>query len=579
MKKLYIYLSIILLTAWSCSEKENMDEVGNWEISNPTVSLPVNDAFVALNENNPTSSVRFEWAASTTTNKFLVQYKMVLLPKGSTDYEHPLLSVTPSNSGKELFVTPTAAQIDYALWVACYPAGAEVKLDWAVIAKAIEKTGVTTQSITFKRFESEYYPSTLFITGEATENGADVTKAIPMRAFKTSDGATTGVFELYTHLTVGSTYFFRDQANENSKKIGGSENALTCGTTIQAPASGEYKVTVDLVNKKYSLLKIDRWSLVGDAVEGGWGGDVPLAYIGNSVWEKEIMFYQPYDGASFILRANGDWGIAMKRIKGSQTTNNKGGKLILESEGQATNVPFEDLAGTTGLHKVTVSLGADGYAYSLTKIAVVVETIIGKSTDITSNAVTGTFPITAADAPAELYLLEDGKMIVQFVKDGDVFKSQKYFALQAAKSYSFNSKADGTGTKYDADDDGTVSVDHDQAYQINIDFAADEVSWKHYNLKLFHWNEDGGGWDQRQELAMTYTHPYKFEVTGNLTAGYHSKFNSPWDIQFGTAATALSGTMTNNGPNYKGIVATGSYKATIVIVNDYQSGEYSFVKQ
>ena len=98
-------------------------------------------------------------------------------------------------------------------------------------------------------------------------------------------------------------------------------------------------------------------------------------------------------------------------------------------------------------------------------------------------------------------------------------------------------------------------------------------------MKLFHWDEVGGGWDARQELLMTYIHPYKYEVTGTLSAGYHSKFNSPWDVQFGTDATALSGTMTNGGPNYAGIIQNGAYKATIVVSDDYGTAQYTFVKQ
>ncbi len=78
---------------------------------------------------------------------------------------------------------------------------------------------------------------------------------------------------------------------------------------------------------------------------------------------------------------------------------------------------------------------------------------------------------------------------------------------------------------------------------------------------------------------MTYIHPYKFEVTATLNGGFHSKFNSPWEVQFGTDAKALSGTMTNGGDNFTGITQNGTYKATIVVSPDYQTAEYSFVKQ
>jgi hypothetical protein len=581
MKKIYsLLMAVALLCFWSCDEKENMDPVGNWEMTNPVISAPADNAVIVLKEDVPDSTIRFEWQPATASNSFLVQYEVVLVKEGTTDFSDPILSLTPSNLAKNVFVTPTAEQIDYALSAACYPAGSEVKLQWVVIAKAIEKRTTATQKITFKRFEHETIPSSLFLTGDATEGGSDVTKAIATRALKNAEGDQTGVFELYTHLNEGSTFYFRDQKTTPARKFGGADGKISCGTTITAPETGEYRVTVDLVNNTYTLLKIDRWSLVGDAVEGGWGGDVPLTYAGNSTWQADIMFYQPYEGAGFIFRANGDWGYLLKRIKGTAAANNKGGKLIMESEGNEVGVKFEDIPGTTGLHKVTLALTADGYAYTLTKLTVPVETIIGKAKDTSADAVTGTFPIEGS-IPSELYLLEGGEMILKFTKDGSIFKSNKFVALQASKSYSLNSAADGSGTTFDGDDDGVISVDHDQAYTISVDFDKKELSWKHYNLKLFHWDEVGGGWEQRKEYPMAYTHPFKFDVTAELTGGYHSKINSPWEVQFGTASTALSGTMNNvdGGPNFTGIVSSGTYKVTITVADDYKTGQYSFVKQ
>lgn len=78
---------------------------------------------------------------------------------------------------------------------------------------------------------------------------------------------------------------------------------------------------------------------------------------------------------------------------------------------------------------------------------------------------------------------------------------------------------------------------------------------------------------------MTYIHPYTFEVTGTLTGGFHSKFNSPWDVQFGTDSKSLTGTMENGGANFTGIVQSGQYVARIVVSPDYSTAEYSFVRQ
>lgn len=582
MKKIYLWMPVMFMLAmvWSCEEKENLDPVGNWELSTPGLSSPSDNAAVVLDENEPDAVINFEWQAAKTTNRFGVDYTFVLVPEGSDDYDNALFRITPGNAGRELFVSPTAEEVDYALWAACYPAGSAVDLQWVVIAKAIEKEAIASQNISVTRFETEYVPETSFIYGSGAEAGDNAANATPMRARLDADGNTTGVFDVYTTLTAGGTYYFRDQANTQSRLYGGADGALEgCGPAITAPETGQYRVTVDLINNTYELLHIDRWSLVGDAVEGGWGGDVPLTYKGNGVWESQTEFYLPYDGAGFIFRANGDWGYLLKRIKGSATANNKGGQLVMESEAGTVGVEFEDVPGTLGLHTVTLDLNAGGYTYSLVEVEQEpAAAIIGETTNLEGDAVSGSFDVADIDTPDQVFLLADDAVVAEFTKDGDVFSSEKFLALEASKTYTLNTADDGSGDEIVI---GNVSVARDQAYRISIDFETGKLSWKYYNMKLFHWDEAGGGWDARDELVMTYSHPYIFEVTATLTSGFHSKFNSPWEVQFGTSGTALTGTMDNvdGGPNFTGIVQSGTYVAKIVVSDDYTTAAYSFVKQ
>lgn len=575
MKKIYVYLSLTIAAAvWSCEEKENLDPVGNWELAVPVLSAPMENASIVLNEASPlTAAAKFEWQPAAASNRFVVAYTFQLIPDNGTE---PIFTMVSSNGGKDLFVTPTAQQIDYALWAACYPAGATANLKWIVVARAIEKTTESSQKISIKRFDTEYIPTTLFITGEATEVGTDVGNAVKMRARKDADGNETGIFDVYTTLTEGKTYNFRDQANISSRKIGGSNGTLSCGTTITAPGTAQYRVTVDFNDNSYELWKVEKWSLVGSAVEGGWDGDIPLAYKGNGLWEGKVEFVNVAD---FIFRANGDWGYIIKRIEGLSKPDNSQGKALMESEQAEAGVTVQNLISPgTGVHIVKLDLSSDGYSYSLVAENPA-KAIIGETKYPTADAVAGNFTFGQYAIPSQLFLLSGDDVVGEFTKDGKVFRSVKYLALEASKKYTLNSAADGSGTAYNNIGDGTIAVDHDQAYQINVDFETTKLSWKHYNMKLFHWDDVGGGWDQRQELLMTYTHPYKYEVTGSLTAGFDSKFNSPWDVQFGTNATALSGTMTNGGVNYKGIISSGSYKANITVSDDYATANYAFVKQ
>lgn len=559
-----------------CEEKDNMDPVGNWEISAPTPLAPSPDAALELDEAEPAESMTFEWEPATTSNRFGVAYTFLLVPDGSDEFDNPVLSLTPANGGRERTISLTAEQLDYALWAACFPAGETADLEWVVVAKAIEKEASARRKVKVRRFETEREPSTLFVSGAGAEPGADPSNAVAMRSISDGDGNPSGVFDVYTTLTAGSTFAVRDQANAISRIYGGDGGTLeACGPQIEAPETGQYRLTVDLENETYDLLKIDRWSLVGDAVEGGWGGDVPLAYKGNGIWEGEVDFLSE---SGFVFRANGDWAYLLKRVTGTATPDNKGGNLIMESEGNELDIEFEDIPGAIGRHKVTLDLSAGGFNYTLVEVVSEgpVQAIIGETSNPDGDAVSGNFNIADIDTPDAIYLLSGTSVVAEFTKSGDVFTSEDYVALQVGETYSLNTASDGSGDDVVGSD---ISVARDQAYRITVDMAAGKLIWKYYNLKLFHWDEVGGGWDSRQELLMTYIHPYKFEVTGTLSAGFHSKFISPWDVQFGTASTALTGTMENGGPNYAGISQNGTYKASIQISPDYATATYSFVKQ
>lgn len=588
MKRIHLYL-LFLASAfgiWSCEEESNMAPLGQWDISAPVLSAPATGTTLDLNAGTSASEVTFQWNPATTTNRFQVAYKFVLVPAASQGVENPIMEIVPANSGKALSVKATAAEIDYALWAKCYPAGQSVNLKWVVVARAIEKENMASAPITIKRFSTEYKTETMFITGVATEAGENIANATPMRAQKDAAGKPTGKFDVYIRLTSGSSFHFRDKATATSKIFGGTGgNLQACGTPVAAPsASGIYRVTVDLVDNKYKLDKIDHWGLVGDNVPGGWGGDVPLAYKGNGVWEGKVDFQKPYDDAGFIFRSNGNWsGFIMKQIKGTVSPNGKSGKVIIEGEADGAGVSVEDSKiMETGMHTVTLDLRADAYSFNI--VADPVDpgsnlAVIGKTSSPNSDAVTGNFAFGTYTAPDKLFLLANGIQVAELTKSGNTFTS-KYLSLEKSKKYTLNSAADGSGTTYNNIGNGEISVERDQAYTLTVNFETGKLFWKYYNMKVFHWDEPGGGWDSRNEYPMTYVHPYKFEANGiALKAGFHVKLNSPWDVQFGTSGTALTGTMTNGGANFTGIVQNGNYNVSIVVNNEFTSAEYAFVKQ
>jgi len=574
MKKINLLMSLLVLLfgVWACEENDNLEPIGNWELSAPAIKGPADNAAIILNEDAKTEAIRFEWGAAVSSKNYQVRYTFVLDSASNADFKTPILTMASDNAGKGLFVAPTAAQIDQALAAAGYEANTEVALKWAVIAKSLDVESVSAQNISIKRFETEAFPTQLFVSGTATEKGADLSQAIAMKALKNAEGNLTNVYELYTGLTSGGTLMFYSAQSSQGMTYGDASGQLaTNGAAITAPGTGQYRITVDFNTNTYTFLKIDKWSVVGGNITGEWSGDEPLQYKGNSVWQGSINLLKE---GGFVFRANGDWAYLLKRAIG--TTN----KLAMESQVPAGSI--EDIPSTgTGNHIFTLNLAADQYTYTIEKD-------------------NGATPPTTT-VPTKLYLLSGSAVVAELVKDGNNFKSNVFLALQASKTYKLNTASDGTGTSYtmttkigetttpDADavtaavDFGAgtsaIAVDRDQAYQLTLNFTTGKLTWKYYNLKLFHWDDAGGGWDARNEYLMTYKHPYTFEGDFALKGGFDIKFNSPWEVELGTSATALSGTLIQKGDNYKGITQDGNYKTSIVVTNDYTSATYEFVKQ
>lgn len=590
MKKniIYVLLSLVLMTIWGCTTKSNMQPEGNWDLSNPTLKIPSADENIVLNEIFPTETIDFEWKESVNSADYIITYAVVLVRDTATSYENPLLEVEANNSGKDVTASISHAAIDMALTQGCYSEGQIANVKWGVKAKSLAKVSYTDAPIAFTRFAKNQTPSYLYLFGTATEAGNDQEQAIPLKGFQDAEG-NVAYFETVTQLIKDETYEFVSALEEPALHFGIDDGQLTlCGPSITATEDGVFRIAVDLVNKTLSTEKINHLGIVGTPIEGEWGGDVALPYLGNGLFQDTVALLKQ---GGFVLRLDGDWGRMYKQTPGTTS-------LIYEPYADAVGHSKEDLQNANlGDYIVSVDFIGSSYSYSFEEI----------ETDIIAPD-----PI---DAPEKLFLIpSDGSNAIALIKEGNVFTSPYYLALQTAVTYTLNSAVDGTGTAYSAlgsigesenpdgdkvsgspyfvAEEGNVMVQRDQAYQLKIDFDAPTIEWQYYNIKLFHW-DDNGGWDDKLEVLMTYEHPYTFKVENQaLQGGLDSKFFSPWDVEFGVSgedgstdnATATQGTATNKKlpdggevdvANFKFISSDGNYTIELEIANDYKTAVYS----
>ncbi|SER05906.1 SusE outer membrane protein [Hyunsoonleella jejuensis] len=579
VKKLLFLVSVTLVVL-ACETENNLQPEGLWELSNPTIALPSDDLIV-LDETTPNNIITFGWEPATSSANYIVSYKVVVDTLGSSSFDTPILELTPSNSGKDLSASVSYQAIDEALSFAGYPANTNVELTWAVIASSINKTSSDVKDITIKRFENEIIPDRLFMSGTATENNNNLSEAIPLRRLNDSNGEPSNVYEIYTSLKAGSTFKFFSEQSLPALVYGGgaTEGSIEkSGAPISVAQDGQYRVKIDLDNSTYSLLKIERWNMKGSPIIGGWGSDEPLEYIGAGVWQASIQLVST---GGFLFRADVDgsgyWDHLLKRVVGTTNT------LIMESDAGNQGVSFEDIPSEQlGTLLVTLNLSANAYTYTIEKDPNAAEPI---------------------ETPNSLYLFNNNTLVGELTKDGDVFRTDNYIALQSGDQITLNTASDASGDSFtafeaigatDAPDGinvsespnlseatGAINVERDQAYKFTIDFANAKLQWNYYNIFLFHWDEINQKWDDRNEFLMTYQHPYKFTTTVSLSANFDMKFISPWDNDFGSESpTDLSGNLTNKGgSNIRNIDNDGNYQVNIEIAPDFSAGTYEYIRQ
>lgn len=587
MKKINIHIAlslVMLLLAWACAEEDNLAPEGNWELSTPSIQSPADGAAVTLDETTPGENVTFTWNRATSTAGYGVFYSVVMDTLGSTDFNSPIIEIKAANGGKGTTASISYQELDEVLSKAGYPANEKSTVKWAVKATCLSKSSVDAGDLDITRFATEITPNQLFISGEATEKGSDLSQAIQMKRLNGPDKTPSNKHEIYTKLEAGKTYNFYSEQGLPAHQYGGADgNLVKNGDALSVEEEGVYRINIDLDNNTYALFKVDQFGAIGSPFETGWGGDQVLEYQGGSVWKANIDFVG--DGG-FIFRANGTWENILKRVKGTDN------EIVAESDAATQGLEYEDVPSNyKGLNILTLDLSAAGYTYTIEK-------------DPDAPDVSEPIP-----APEKLFLFADGVKLHELTKAGDTFNSDIYLALQNGVEYTFNAAEDASGQGYSittnlgvdggenpkafntvvlTEDAAPFFADVDQAYMLELNFAEAGLKWSYFRLFLFHWDQTNDKWDDRNEFEMTYEHPYILSVTADLKAGFDMKFNSPWDVEFGAGdsddATALSGTMTNkaihgSADNFTCIKTDGTYKASIVIDSDFGKGTYEFAAQ
>ncbi|ANH79772.1 hypothetical protein A8C56_01215 [Niabella ginsenosidivorans] len=232
------------------------------EYKDPKVS-PVDELYAPLENQQVTLSTQpdarllFQWAPSHAQDGQLVAYEVVFYKESDTT--NPVYRITSDNTGKELYANISHLDINRACAAAGIPTGETGTVYWSVASWRGLSSAVCPQKnkLTVKRLEGfEVIPDNVYLTGEASETGDDLSKAILMQ--KTGEGK----FEIYTQLKSQGGYKFVDRTTGTpevyyinpSGKLADADNNETSSVTETAV----YRITIDFTNKGTTMTKITK---------------------------------------------------------------------------------------------------------------------------------------------------------------------------------------------------------------------------------------------------------------------------------------------------------------------------------
>lgn len=290
MRSLFL---LALLALAGCKKDNKFREVNVTEVD--TYYAPDDNRNVVL-QNSSTASLYFEWEKSVAEDNSLVYYD-VLFDKVGGDFSKPIYSVPADNNGISTSASITHKVLNKIGALAGYKPAEEGVLQWTILAsRGVRKTqSKLSRKINVTFLSSVEAPAALYLTGEGTEGGADLSKALAVKALPGGND-----FEIYTRLTAGKSYTFVDSKakvlRSFSVDAGGAtfkENAN--GATVQK--DGIYRISLDFSAGAVTIAEINKldffmctpqkretltyqgagvWksnSFVPDFINGGFGDD------------------------------------------------------------------------------------------------------------------------------------------------------------------------------------------------------------------------------------------------------------------------------------------------------------------
>lgn len=257
----------------SCSD--NMGKTDKSLDAVSTLVEPADGKEVVLEASN-TASVYFEWAAVDEESSGTALYQ-IAFDKPEGDFSSPVYLLNSDNNGFQNHVTISHKLLNQIAGLAGIGTSETGILKWTVFStKGLKKIKSSAENgITITRLAGfEVVPIDVYVTGEASEGGTDLSKAPKMKA------VAGGEFEIYTYLKGGQSFHFTD----GMRTFYTAEGLVKENGTSTVEKDGVYRITLDFNTGACTYTLVNRigfyFSPQGEILFG-------LPYVGYGVFQAK----------------------------------------------------------------------------------------------------------------------------------------------------------------------------------------------------------------------------------------------------------------------------------------------------
>ncbi len=338
----------------------------------------------SVTNTNPSSTTdffNFRWQrAYAVPSSNPITYRVVFVQKQfdannnpiAPDFSDPLFSIASNNNGVDTFANISYMQMSDSLTAnGLTTLSIVAQLQWTVIATA---GGFSTQA-DFVNDLNIAREIKVYVVGSATPGGWDINASTRM----IEDPRFPGTYFTYIYLTGGNQIkFVNGQAWPPSPGAvdWGQDPALPSGNitdineaNIDVTTSGVYRLTFDLVNKKYYLQTAVSNGIGGMGMIGqfqGWSQPATkMNYLGVN---KFILLADMNNNDEFKFHDGNDWNNSTNILnRWFAVDNNNGGRMVIDPGSGYDNFKW---TGTSGrVRAIWDGRDATNIQYSLTPAA------------------------------------------------------------------------------------------------------------------------------------------------------------------------------------------------------------------